>query len=180
MLSYARITSPIAGIVTDRRVEAGDLASPGQLLMAIYDQQHMRLEVPVPIRLLEKLQLQQEVEATLERPARTFTGRVAEIVAEIDPMSRTQLVRVDLDDNTGALLPGTFGRLWVNAEERRQILLPTGAVYRTGQLEFVQVLENGRLLARLVKTGPRHGELVAIISGLQGGEQVLPQPLLED
>ncbi len=180
MLSYAQITSPIAGIVTDRRVEAGDLTGPGQLLMAIYDPHRMRLEVPAPLRLIEKLQLGQEVEVTLERPSRKFAGRVAEIVAEIDPMSRTQLVRVDLEDNTGTLLPGTFGRLWVNADERRQILLPAGAVYRSGQLEFVQVLEHGRRLTRLVKTGPRYGEQVAILSGLADGEQVLAQPVLED
>ncbi len=180
MLSYAQITSPIAGVVTDRRVEAGDLTGPGQLLMAIYDHQRMRLEVPVPARLIEKLQLNQPVEINLERPARQFAGRVAEIVAEIDPLSRTQLVRVHIDDDSGTLLPGTFGRLWVTEDERPQILLPAAAVYRTGQLEFVQVLKDGRILTRLVKTGPRHGDRVLIISGLQDGEQVLPQPLLED
>ena len=179
MLTYAQVESPIDGIVTDRRVETGDLANPGMLLLAVYDPLRMRLEAPVPVRLIDRLALGQEVEVSLERPARTVKGHVAEIVSEVDSSSRTQLVKVHLDDVAGDVLPGTFGRLWVAAEAREAFFVPASAVRQIGQLAFVQVVRDGRAVRRLVKTGPARGDRVEILSGLRAGETVLANPILE-
>ena len=118
MLTYAQITSPMDGIVTDRRIEPGDLANPGQVLLAIYDPTNMQLEAPVPVRLLAKLPIGQAVEVTLDRPATNFQGRVRQIVSEIDPLSRTQLVKVHIEGTSSDVMPGTFGRLWVADDAR--------------------------------------------------------------
>ena len=179
MLTYAQVESPIDGIVTDRRVETGDLANPGMLLLAVYDPLRMRLEAPVPVRLVDRLALGQEVEVALERPARVFKGQVAEIVSEVDAASRTQLVKVHLDGVAGDVLPGTFGRLWVDAETREAIFVPASAVRQIGQLSFVQVVRDGRAVRRLVKTGPARGDRVEILSGLRAGDVVLVNPILE-
>ena len=179
MLTYAQVESPIDGIVTERRVEAGDLAAPGMLLLAVYDPQRMRLEAPVPVRLVDRLVLGQEVEVALDRPARTFKGAVAEIVSEVDAATRTQLVKVHLDGVEGDVLPGTFGLLWVDAEPREAIFVPASAVVRIGQLAFVQVVRDGRAFRRLVKTGPAQGDRVEILSGLRAGDVVLAQPVQE-
>ena len=179
MMSYSQITSPIDGIVTDRRIEVGDLANPGQVLLTVYDPRRMRLEAPVPVRLVDKLALNQEVEIRLERPDRLFKGRVSHIVSEIDPMSRTQLVKIQLEGETGDVLPGTFGRLFVDDTARDTILVPASAVYREGQLEMVRVVENGRAVNRLVKSGAAMGEKVEILSGLKDGEIVLAKPVTE-
>ncbi len=179
MLTYAQVTSPIDGIVTERRIEAGGLANPGMLLLAVYDPMRMRLEAPVPVRLIDRLALDQPVEVSLERPARTLKGRVAEIVSEVDASSRTQLVKVHLDDVEGDVLPGTFGRLWVDAEPREAFLVPASAVQQMGQLSFVQVVQDGRALRRLVKTGPARDDRIEILSGLQAGDTVLVTPIQE-
>ncbi|MGD9780696.1 MAG: efflux RND transporter periplasmic adaptor subunit [Kiritimatiellia bacterium] len=179
MLSYAQVESPIAGIVTERRIEAGDLANPGMLLLAVYDPLRMRLEAPVPVRLVDRLALGQEVDVVLDRPARTFKGTVAEIVSEVDAATRTQLVKVHLDGVEGDVLPGTFGRLWVAAEPREAVFVPASAVQYVGQLAFVQIVRDGRAFRRLVKTGPAQGDRIEILSGLRTGDVVLAQPILE-
>ncbi|HBA82978.1 MAG TPA: hypothetical protein DCZ95_02680 [Verrucomicrobia bacterium] len=179
MLTYAQIVSPIDGVVTDRRIEAGDLANPGQVLLAVYDPTRMRLEAPTPVRLVDKLALDQTVDVNLETPARPFKGRVSEIVSEIDPLSRTRHVRVHLDDAGGDILPGAFGRLWVQETPHDGILIPAEAVYASGQLQRVQVVENGRVIRRLVTTGPQQGVHVEILSGLEGGETILAVPVRE-
>lgn len=176
MLTYAQIVSPIDGIVADRRIEAGDLANPGQVLLSVYDPQRMRLEAPVPVRLIEKIALNQELEATLERPARTYKAVVTEIVGEVDPLSRTQTVKAHLADAGGEVLPGTFGRLWVEDDAERSVRVPASAVYRVGQLEMVQVVAGDRALRRLVKAGSRVGDQVEVLSGLQAGDRVLVHP----
>lgn len=179
MLSYAKITSPIDGIVIDRRIEVGDLANPGQLVLVVYDPRRMRLVVPVPVRLVKKLSLGDKLDVILDRPAKTYTGEVREIVSEVDPTTRTQQVKVRLEDEGGDILPGTFGRLLVEDDVRDGILTPRQCVYRMGQLEMVQVVEEGRVLRRLVRTGPVHDGRIEIISGLKGGEEILMNPIKE-
>lgn len=172
LLSYAQVTAPIDGVVTERRVEAGDLASPGQPLLVVYDPTRMRLEVPVPVRLIPRVALGGKVEVTLDQTKLPVGGEITEIVSEIDPLSRTRKVKVRLASAEG-VLPGTFGRLWLEDEARPTLLLPPAAITRVGQLEAVRVVQEGRLIQRLVRSGPARGDQVEILSGLNAGEQVL-------
>ncbi|MCG6911585.1 MAG: efflux RND transporter periplasmic adaptor subunit [Deltaproteobacteria bacterium] len=179
MLTYTEIKSPIDGVVTERMIEAGDLANPGQVLTSVYDEGNMRLEVPVPVRLIEKLSLNQTVEVTLDRPRRPFKGKVTEIVGEIDPSSRTQKVKVQLNNKERDILPGTFGRVWVREDPHTAVLVPKEAVTMVGQLEMVHVVRNDRVMRRMVKAGRSYGSKVEILSGLSAGEVILVSPLKE-
>jgi RND family efflux transporter MFP subunit len=180
MLTYAQVESPLDGLVTDRRVEPGDMAGPGQVLLAVYDPANLQLEVPVPVRLLGKLPVGQAVEVTLDRSPRVYPGRVREIVSEVDPLSRTQLVKVHIEGPEAGVLPGTFGRLWVADDAREAILIPAPAVYAVGQIELVQVVRDGRVLRRSVRTGLRKGAFVEVLSGLSSGDAVLLNPVKEN
>jgi RND family efflux transporter MFP subunit len=180
MLTYAQVDSPLDGVVTDRRVEPGDLANPGQVLMAVYDPVNLQLEVPVPVRLLGKLPVGQAVEVTLDRSTRVYAGQVRQIVSEVDPLSRTQLVKVHMAGTDAGVLPGTFGRLWVADDAREAIMIPSAAIYSVGQIEMVQVVREGRAIRRSVRTGLRQGDFVEVLSGLSGGDAVLLNPVKEN
>jgi membrane fusion protein (multidrug efflux system) len=176
MLTYTKIISPIRGIVTDRRVEIGDLANPGQVLLSVYDPLRMRLEAAVPVRLIDKLTVNQNVEATIERPDKTFEGTVTGIVSEVDPTTRTQMVKVRLNTLSENILPGVFGRLWIEEDPRPGIVIPASAVYRVGQLEMVLVVEENRAIRRMVTTGLRLGQRVEVLSGLKEKEIIVVHP----
>ncbi len=178
MMSYARVVSPIDGIVAERRVEAGDLANPGQLLASVYDPAHMRLEAAVPLRFMDRVKVGQSVDVQLDRPAGVRAGVVTEILGEVDPVSRTQMVRVRLEGIEGAT-PGTFGRMWIRGAARPEIRIPASAVYAVGQLDFVQIVREGRAIRRLVRVGPREGDTVEALSGLAAGDVILCTPVPE-
>lgn len=180
MLTYTKILSPIEGIVKDRRVEVGDLANPGQVLLSVYDPLRMRLEAAVPVRLIDKLAIGQPVEVTLERPGGIFGGAVTEIVSEVDPATRTQLVKVHLNTERQSVLPGVFGRLWVEEDPRFTIVIPARAVHRVGQLEFVMVEEGDRAIRRIIRTGLTIDDRIEILSGLREGETILLNPPIEE
>src|SRR5690606_19252394 len=76
MLTYTELSAPIDAIVTDRGVEQGDLASPGQVLLTLYDPLRMRMEVPVPVRLVHHFQVGTEVPVSLSYPDLQRAGRV--------------------------------------------------------------------------------------------------------
>ncbi len=172
MLSYAVIASPIDGIVTERRVEEGDLAGPGQPLVSVYDPNRMRIEAAVPSRLIGYLKPGEAVEVVVTNPEGRRRAVVTEIVSEIDPATRTQKVKALLDDAAG-LQPGAFARLVVVAEPVAAIRVPESAVRRVGQLETVRVVWEGRMIRRLVRTGARRDGWVEILAGLDEGETVV-------
>lgn len=170
--SYTVIRAPLTGIVIERHVEVGDLAAPGQVLMALYDPTRVRIEAAVPARLIPYLSLGHPVDVTLEHPSIAITGVVAEIVGEIDPRSRSRVVRVNLERPEADLLPGAFGRLRVETEQRDALYIPVSAIVRVGQLERVGVVQDGRIIDRLVRTGPVSGERIEVLSGLSAGDVV--------
>lgn len=176
-LSYAEIRAPMDGIVSDRNAESGMLANPGETLLSVYDPTVMRLDAAVPVRLVDYLSIGDAVNVQLERPSIRIEGRVHRVVSEIDPRSRTQTVQVMLDVGDTPILPGTFGRLWIPTTEREIHVVPATSVYRVGQLEMVQVVESGRVLRRLVKTGDKRNGEVEILSGVREGERVLVRPV---
>jgi RND family efflux transporter MFP subunit len=174
MLTYTRITAPLDGVVTDRFVEAGDLASPGQVLVSVYDPARLRLEVPVPARLISHFPVGREVAVKLDLGDAPVKGTVTEVVSAFDPVTRTRRIKVHLDAVADAtVLPGMYGQVLLDVEPHESVLLPAASVMRIGQLESVQVVRDGRVFRRLVRTGPRHDGQVEILSGLAAGEQVL-------
>lgn len=174
MLTDTRIQSPIDGIVTDRFVEAGDLANPGQVLVSVYDPSRLRLEVPVPTRLIDYLPVGEAVTIKLDLEETSIAGEVTEVVSQFDPVTRTRRVKIQLEiPENLTVLPGMYGKLLLNIEPHEAILLPQAAITRIGQLESVQVVLDQRVHRRLVRTGPNHSGKIEILSGLAAGETVL-------
>lgn len=172
MLTYTRITAPLNGVVADRYIEAGDLAGAGQVLLSVYDPKRLRMEVPVPARLIAYFPVGQKLPVYLDQMTTTLTGTVSEVVSEFDPVTRTRRVKVRLDETTGAVLPGMYGQVIIETDPCAAVLLPEQAIIQIGQLESVQIVRDGQVYRRVVRTGPRHDGQVEILSGLAAGEEV--------
>lgn len=179
MLSYTAMTAPLDGIVTDRKFESGDLVAPGQIVVSVYDPKMMRFEVPVPVRLLPKFTLNQTVSVALDGAAGPVKGAVREIVSEVDPLSRTQKVKINFDQAGVTILPGTYGRITVEGDSHDSLWVPESAMYRVGQQELVQVVSEGRVTRRIVRTGVTREGQIEILSGLGDGEVILVEPVKE-
>ena len=172
VLGYATIKAPIDGVVIDKRVEVGDTATPGQILLTLYDPTRMQLVASVRESLTRRLQVGQMIGARIETIEHTCEGLVSEIVPEAEAASRTFLVKV-----TGPCPPGVytgmFGRLLIPLDDESVLVIPGSAVEQVGQLELVKVVEADRLRRRAVKLGRSFGEDVEVLSGLREGEQVV-------
>lgn len=181
MRGYAEITAPFAGVVTEKRVEPGNLATPGAPLLIIEQTGSYRLEVPVDESLLPSLRNGQRVEVKLEALARSFEAPVAEIVPSVDPATRSVMVKLDLPGQTG-LRTGMSGRARFPGAVSKVLALPASAVRQQGSLQFVFVADQGRARGRLVTTGEHRGGMVRILSGLSEGDSYihpLPPTLID-
>ncbi len=172
-LGYARIVSPIGGVVAERQAEVGDLAFPGRTLLVIHDPMKLRLEARVRESLAAALEVGASLTVQLASLKRELTGTLDRVLPSADPLSRTFEARVNFDPIPGAH-PGMFGRLEIPAGERMAIRVPSSTVKRVGQVESVLVRRGEELEVRLVTSGHVFDDgTVEILSGLSDGEEVL-------
>jgi RND family efflux transporter MFP subunit len=170
-LGYATIASPMNGIVAERRAEPGDLASPGVVLLRLFDPARLMLEVPVREALITRIKLGDQVPFRVAALGKTYHGTVREIVPAVDPGSRTFLVRICIGA-VPELVPGMFGTLALPLGTRPALRLPERAITRVGQLEYVLAQIGGSPQRVLVRTLPAADGLCEVVSGLAPGMTV--------
>lgn len=172
MRSYAEIRAPFEGRVTAKRVEPGDLATPGTPLITLEREGAWRLEAPVAESQIAQIRQGHKVTVILEALGRTVESRVAEVVPAVDPAARSYTVKIDLPALPG-LHSGLFGRARFPLGTRKALVLPEGAIQERGQLQSVLVAEGGLARTRMVTAGLAVGGLREVLSGLNPGEQVI-------
>jgi membrane fusion protein, multidrug efflux system len=171
---YATISSPIAGIVTTKNVEIGNMAVPGIPLLVVEDTGSYRLEALVDESRINLIRPGLEVSVLIDSLGDvSLTGRVGEVVPAADPASRSFTVKIDIPTNP-SLRSGMFGRVRIPIGQTEKVTLPVSAVSERGQLTRVYVVDGtGKARLRLVKTGKLYGDRIEILSGLKIGERVL-------
>ncbi len=174
LLAYASIHAPFAGVITEKHVLPGDLATPGLPLLALESTSRLRAEGTVPEQAAAALHLGDPLAVLLGDSATPTPGRIEELSAAADAVSRSVLVKVALP--AGSSRSGQFARLQVVTGQADAILVPQSALTRFGQMERVFVVDQGRASLRLVKTGRTVGDRIDILAGLADGEQVILAP----
>jgi len=171
-LDWATIRAPMDGTVIDKKVDAGDMVTPGQLLVTLYDPNRMQLVASVRESLAHRLQVGQEINVFVEGLGKQCSGTVSEIVPEAQAASRAFQVKVTGPCPTG-IYTGMFGRVLIPLEEEEVLVIPRQAVRRIGQLEMVEVVDGGKALRRAIRTGRTINGDMEVLSGLRPGEEVV-------
>jgi len=172
VLGYATLVSPLDGVVAERLADPGDIASPGNILLRVFDPTRLMLDVPVREGLVARIKLGEKVPFHVDALGTNLTGEVREVVPSVDPGSRTFLVKICIGE-TPALMPGMFGVLQLPTGTRQALVVPEAAVMRVGQLEYVRTLMDGRPRQVLVRTAPAGDARLEIVSGLETGMPIL-------
>ena len=173
-VGYARITSPINGVVTARQTEIGSTATPGAPLLTVEDNSRYRLEAAVEESLVGRIRLKDKARVRVDALGQgDLEGVVAEIVPAADPASRSYTVKKDLPAQQ-ALRSGLYGVARFITGRKQSITIPQKAVAQRGQLTAVYVVdEKGVAHLRLIKTGKSYGDRVEVLSGLSEGERIV-------
>jgi membrane fusion protein, multidrug efflux system len=182
-LDWATIRSPIDGTVIDKKVDAGDMVTPGQMLVTLFDPKHMQLVASVRESLRNRLKIGQSIGVQVEGLPKQCSGTVSEIVPEAQSASRAFQVKVTGPCPVG-IYSGMFGRILIPLQDEEVLAIPRRAVREVGQLELVEVVENGRVRTRSIRIGRELKEpveflpglrekAVEVLSGLSEGEQIV-------
>jgi HlyD family secretion protein len=177
-LAKTVLRSPLDGVVTRQDAKAGQLASPGTVLVSIITASKLKIEANVPEVDIGKLALGNPVIITLDAfPGETFTGTVTHIDPGETIIDGVVNYKIDVtfDRADQKLKSGLTANLRIQTQTKHGVLiLPQFAILETDQGTFVRRLENGATTDVPVQLGIRNqNDQVEVLSGVTEGETVL-------
>jgi RND family efflux transporter MFP subunit len=176
---FKQVTAPYDGVITDRRVDIGDLVTAGSTtnttsLYGIAQSEKIRIFANVPQSVSVDVGDGTVAEVTAsEYPKRIFKGKVVRTSKSIDPHARTLRVEVDLPNEDLALLPGMYVQVAFSLRPTSFVRVPASALlFRAGGPQVAIIEGDGRVKFQDVTIGRDNGNFVEIASGLAEGDVV--------
>jgi HlyD family secretion protein len=175
-LGYSEIRSPIAGIVADRPIFAGEMASAGTPLLTIMDISRVIARANVPVAQASFLKpglpaSVTQVDGTLEAQ-----GKVTVVSPAVDPNSTTVEVWIEVPNPGERFKPGSTVRVSVLAETIQDALvIPQAALLPSQEGGTTAMVIGADSVAheRKLEAGVRDGDKVQVLKGLKAGDRVV-------
>ena len=175
-LSYSEIRSPIDGVVTDRPLFQGELATANQPLLTVMDTSKLIAKAHIAQDEAVELKVGDAAELSFEGLDEPIKGRVMLISPALDPGSTTIEVWFEAIKPGAALKPGMNVSIEAVAKSvKNALVVPASAVYKNPEAGDYVLLAGSDGKAHLVKVkvGIRSKELAEIQSGLKEGDSVI-------
>lgn len=181
MLSYTRITSPYNGVITEKHVNSGDLATPGRPLFTIEAGGNFQAEIMVPESKITSIKKGDKVKVILKNNGKEINGSIGEYSSSSLQTGGQYLAKIDLDKNDLRSIK-LFSGMYVNvllmekngASSAGKVLVKKDAIVEQGQLTGIYtVSENNTAILRWVRLGKSFGDQVEVLSGLASGENYI-------
>jgi Cu(I)/Ag(I) efflux system membrane fusion protein len=175
-----RVRSPFAGTVLERIATEGVYVATGAPLFRVANLSSLWLQLDAYEADLPNLKLNQAVSVNVRGLDERFEGEVTFIEPTLDPTKRTAKVRVVVDSKKGKLRPGMFAEAVVQGTapaSEPPLVVPASAPLFTGQRALVYVelpnMPAPTYEPRVVRLGPRLGEVYPVVAGLEEGERIV-------
>jgi len=168
------ITAPLSGTVSELLVREGQAVPAGSVLIRVNGTRSVWVEAALPAALASTVTVGQAVEVSTDgQGGAAMTGTIAALLPQVDPTTRTQRARIELDNADGRLSPGQYVQIALQPSASDAVLVPSEAVIADGVQSRVIVLRNDRFVPVAVRTGRSAGGRTEILEGLAPGERVV-------
>lgn len=172
----AEVRAPADGIVSKRAGRIGSIATAsalagGDTMFRIIQNGEIELDAEVAETHLWKVKAGQPGRVTAPGGVEA-TGTVRLVAPEVDKATRLGRVRIFLGSRPD-LKVGSFGRGTIETGRGRAIAVPLSAVLHSDDGASVQIVVDGKVKTKAVKTGLETAGMVAIDSGVSEGDLVV-------
>lgn len=174
--AYLQIDAPFDGVITERTVHPGSLVSQSSGSMLRIEQlSRLRLTVPVPEAYVGAIMNGAKVDFKVAAfPDQTFQGVIARPSRSLDMKTRSMLVELDVMNPKQVLAPGMFAEVqWPISRGQASLFVPTTAVVRTSERQFVVRVRNGVAEWVDVRRGQVNGPVIEVFGNLREGDVVV-------
>ena len=172
-IDRTEVRAPVAGLVSRRTARLGAVAlSASDALFRIVTDGAIELEAEVPEQSLARLRLGMQAKIALPGVENEVEGRVRLVSEEVDKTTRLGKVRIALPLDAQARI-GSFASGVVIVARRSGVGVPTSAVTRGEDGDFVEVVKDDRVELRKITSGITNARLTEVREGLAEGETVV-------
>jgi HlyD family secretion protein len=175
-LGYSLIKSPIDGVITDRPLYEGDLATANQPLLTVMNLSRLIAKAHIPQVEAAQLRAGNAAEIKVAGLDEPMKARVTLVSPALDPGSTTIEVWVEARKPDPALRPGMTVSISMTAKTAEDaIVVPAGAVFRSEEAgDYVLVAgADEKAHQKKVQIGIRNGELAQVVRGINEGDAVI-------
>lgn len=177
-VGYAHLQATAAGVVTALEAEVGQVLAAGQPVLRLAHDGPRDAVFSVPEQTVSLFRQGMSMQAQVAGSAQILKGRVREVGASADPVTRTFTVKLALEASERLPLGATVNVLSPAQEpgaSAQTLQLPTTALRQEGEGTAVWVLDEASMTvqSQTVVLGPVQAQQVAIASGLQAGQKVV-------
>jgi RND family efflux transporter MFP subunit len=169
------INSPVSGYITERNALPNMYAEPSTRLYTVADLSRVWVNAQVFQNDIGRVKPGDIAAIAVDAyPNRTFSGRIEDILPQVDMTTRTVKVRLAVTNPGLKLKPGMFVNVNLQSTLGRQLVVPASAVFQTGTRQLVFVDHgNGSLEPKDVVPGPRVGDDFVVLKGLKVRQQIV-------
>jgi multidrug efflux pump subunit AcrA (membrane-fusion protein) len=178
-VSYAEVRSPMSGVVSDRPLNIGEMASAGSALISIVELSRVVARASIPVQEASLLSVGKP--ATISTGALHVFGKVMVVSPAVDPNTTTVQVWVEAANSGERLKLGSTVEISMDAGEvPNAIVVPVAALLSSdnGGEKVMIAGSDGRAHEKAVKVGVRSGGDVQILSGVAAEDRVITQGAL--
>lgn len=184
LIAFGRVIAPYDGTITQRLVDVGSLVNAGagsntSALFEIEATNPIRAFINVPQAFAPSVHEGADAKVTVRQfPGRAFPGKVARTSGALNPASRTLRTEVEVPNDKGELLAGMYGEVSISVDvSHRVVQVPSSAILADARGIHVAVVDaKGVVHLVAVQPGLDNGTNLDLVSGLEGGEQVIATP----
>lgn len=175
-LSYSEIRSPIDGVITDRPLFVGDLATANQPILTVMNLSRLIAKSHIPQAEAAALKLGDPAELKVPGLDEPIKAKVTLVSPALDPGSTTIEVWAEAAKPNPALRPGMTVEVAMTAKTvKGALVVPTPAVFKTTEgADYVMIAgSDGHAHLKTVPIGVRNPEFSQVLSGVNAGEPII-------
>jgi len=179
--SFEKVYAPFDGVITARNIDTGQLIDPGagKELFHLQALQTLRVYANLPQMYSSNVKPGAKIDLTFaEHAGKIYQGSLVRTSDAIDPVSRTLLVEIDVDNHAGELLPGSLAQVHFKTPSAGPTLIVPAAtlIFRKEGLRVGVVVNDNTAHLVPVVIGEDDGANVQIVTGLSIGDHVIQDP----
>jgi len=174
--SVSPVVATMAGTVVERLVAQGQVVQPSEVMFTVADLSRVWVEAEVPEQQAAAVQPGQTIQVEIPALGQQLTAKLIFIADTVNPMTRTIMVRSELDNSDRSLKPAMLATVLIQGRPTARLVVPDTAIVRENNKDYLFV-EVGPQQFKLteVALGPAIGTMRPVLGGVAEGTKVVTE-----
>lgn len=168
------VKAPISGQLTNYYVDSGETINPQIPLAMLADTSRVKVIVNIGEKDISAVKINDRAKIAVDSfPGKEFSGGVTRVQSKVDPQTRTVEINIEIDNKSGLLKTGMFGKGKIIKKSYAAMVVPLESVLKEANQDTVYVTDGQTAFKRKVTTGLIQDSQIEIKNGLKTGEQIV-------